>query len=347
MKTDSIKTRNLYRHAEHPFAQYVRILGKGKRGTRNLSQAEAFAAFSMILDNAVLDEQLGAFMMLLRVKEESVDELVGFVKATKHHISTRFRPQQVDLDWPSYAGKRKHHAWYLLAALTLARHGTRVLMHGAAGHTLNRIYSEDLLREMGHRIAHTDISQTDDSISTALDTHHFCYLPMTVMQPQLQRIIDMRNVFGLRSPVHTLARLINPFDAPHSLQSIFHPAYQPSHVMAAYKLGYQNTVVIKGDGGEFERNPDARSKVMGLRTVDGHASPYTLKLPMLNPTKSPIEDDLTVARLLAVWESKETPTYAIQAITETLALALMSLKKAHSYQQAKTTATDMWHARHD
>lgn len=339
---------NIYRDAEHPFATYVRILGKGKRGTRSLSQTEAYDAFSMILRGEVLDEQLGAFMMLLRVKEESADELVGFVRATKDHITQHFRNSdhrtiQVDLDWPSYAGKRKHHAWYLLAALTLAKHGIRVLMHGAAGHTLNRVYSEDLLRDMGHAIA-TDPEQ----IADALDTSNFCYLPLSAMQPQLQRIMDMRNVFGLRSPIHTLARLINPFDAAHSLQSIFHPAYQPNHIMSAYKLGYHNTVVIKGDGGEFERNPDARSKVMGLRHIEsGHISPYTMKLPMLNSKKSPIEDDLSLGKLRAVWEGSDIPQYALQAVTETLALALISLKQADSYHYAISIAQQMWAARHD
>ena len=36
--------KNIYRHTEHPFAQYVRILGKGKSGSRSLTYAEAQAA---------------------------------------------------------------------------------------------------------------------------------------------------------------------------------------------------------------------------------------------------------------------------------------------------------------
>lgn len=40
----------------------------------------------MILKGEVLDVQLGAFLMLLRVKEESIDELAGFVQATKDQL---------------------------------------------------------------------------------------------------------------------------------------------------------------------------------------------------------------------------------------------------------------------
>lgn len=78
--------------------------------------------------------------MLLRVKEESIDELAGFVQATKDQL--HFAPLKVDLDWSSYAGKRKHYPWFLLAALTLAHHGYKIVMHGASGHTINRVYTE-------------------------------------------------------------------------------------------------------------------------------------------------------------------------------------------------------------
>ena len=60
---------------EHPFAPYVRILGRGKRGSRSFNRAEARAAMAMILRDEVDPVQLGAFLMLLRVKEETTDEL--------------------------------------------------------------------------------------------------------------------------------------------------------------------------------------------------------------------------------------------------------------------------------
>ena len=56
--------------AEHAFAPFIRILGKGKTGTRSLNQGEAQQAFGMILRGEVEPLQIGAFLMLLRVKEE-------------------------------------------------------------------------------------------------------------------------------------------------------------------------------------------------------------------------------------------------------------------------------------
>ena len=99
--------------AEHPFAPFVRILGKGKRGARSLTREEAREAMGMLLDDKVEDTQLGAFLMLLRHKEESPEELAGFTEALRERLDAP--PLAVDLDWPTYAGKKRHLPWYLLA----------------------------------------------------------------------------------------------------------------------------------------------------------------------------------------------------------------------------------------
>jgi anthranilate phosphoribosyltransferase len=44
-----------------------------------------------------------------------------------------------------------------------------------------------------------------------------------ILLPKLQEIIDLRPFMGLRSPVHTLARMLNPLNAPYMMQGIFHP----------------------------------------------------------------------------------------------------------------------------
>ena len=100
---------NLITPAEHPFAQFVRILGKGKRGARGLTREEAREAMGMLLDDKVEDTQLGAFLMLLRHKEESAEELAGFTEAIRSRLAAP--GIRVDLDWPSYAGKKRHLPW--------------------------------------------------------------------------------------------------------------------------------------------------------------------------------------------------------------------------------------------
>ncbi|MHA3083604.1 glycosyl transferase family protein [Acinetobacter sp. ANC 5383] len=327
--------RNIYQDFEHPFAQYIRIIGKGKTGARSLTFQEAYDAFSMILKGDVLDVQLGAFLMLLRVKEESVEELAGFVQATKDQL--QYNPLEVDLDWSSYAGKRKHYPWFLLAALTLAQHGYRVVMHGAAGHTLNRVYTEQVLEFLNYPICHTQ-----EDVEQQLKQRNFAYLPLAAISPVLDELIGLRNVMGLRSPIHTLARLINPFNAKATLQAIFHPAYRSSHQRAAFTLGYKNSAVIKGEGGEFERNPDAKTLICGIR--DGEM--YEHELPKLTPERSATEEELDLTVFKAVWEGKQQHSYGEMAVVETMGIALYSMGVVDSYDAAMQKAQTLWQTRH-
>ena len=323
--------RNLYKDFEHPFAQFVRIVGKGKNGARSLTYDEAYQAFKMILNNEVLDVQLGAFLMLLRVKEESVDELAGFVQATRDALN--FEPIEVDLDWSSYAGKRKHYPWFLLAALTLAHHGYRIVMHGAAGHTLNRVYTEQVLEYLGFPIC-----QNQQDVVQQLNQRNFAYLPLAVISPVLSELISLRNVMGLRSPIHTLARLINPFNAKATLQAIFHPAYRSSHQHAALRLGYQNSAVIKGEGGEFERNPDAKTLICGIK----QGELYEHELPKLTDNRSPVEEELDLAVFKSVWEGQQKHEYGEIAVIETMGIALYTMGVCDSYPAAMQKAQELW-----
>ncbi len=323
--------RNIYKDAEHPFAQYIRIIGKGKNGARSLTYDEAYQAFSMILKDEVLDVQLGAFLMLLRVKEESVDELTGFVQATKDQLN--FQPLHVDLDWSSYAGKRKHFPWFLLSALPLAKHGYKIVMHGASGHTINRVYTEQVLEYLGFPIC-----QNEAEVAQQLEQRNFAYLPLDVISPILSDLIGLRNVMGLRSPIHTLARLINPFNAKATLQAIFHPAYRSSHQQTAFQLGYQNSAVIKGEGGEFERNPDAKTLICGIQ----NGELYEYELPKLTDNRSPAEEELDLAVFKAVWEGKINHDYGEIAVIETMGIALYTMGVVNHYDEAMVKAKALW-----
>lgn len=328
--------RNIYKDAEHPFAQFIRIIGKGKTGARSLTYDEAYQAFSMILRNEVLDVQLGAFLMLLRVKEESVEELAGFVQATRDQL--QFKPLQVDLDWSSYAGKRRHYPWFLLAALTLAKHNYKVVMHGASGHTINRLYTEQALQYLDYPICQNDLD-----VEQQLAQRNFAYLPLDVISPILSELINLRNVMGLRSPIHTLARLINPFNAKATMQAIFHPAYRSSHQQAAFQLGYQNSAVIKGEGGEFERNPDAKTLICGIK----NGALYEHELPKLTDNRSPVEEELDLAVFKAVWLDQQTHEYGEVAITETIGIALYTMGVCDDYAAAMRNAQQLWQNRHN
>lgn len=317
--------------AEHPFAVFVRILGKGKRGARSLTREEARDAMGMILDGNVEQAQLGAFLMLLRHKEESAEELAGFTDA----VRARVQPPRlaVDIDWPSYAGKKRHLPWYLLAAKCLAANGLRLFMHGGGPHTGGRLYTEQLLGTL-----EIPLCRDWASVQAALDGGAPAFMPLADWAPALQHMIDLRNILGLRSPIHSLARLLNPLGATLGLQSIFHPGYQAVHRDASGLLG-DNVIVIKGDGGEVEINPDTLSHLYG---TTAHVA-WDEEWPALADQRHVKPATLDPAQMLAVWHGTQTDSYGEKAVVATMALALRGLGK--SREQAFETALHYWTSR--
>lgn len=321
--------------SEHPFAPFVRILGKGKTGSRSLTREEAREAMTMILQDEVRPEQLGAFLMLLRVKEEAPEELAGFVDAARA-VACAPEALDVDLDWSSYAGKKRQLPWFLLAAFVLAENGERIFMHGVKGHTAGRIYTEDMLQLFGLQPC-----RDWQAVSQSLDSHAFAFMSIDTLVPKLGDIIELRNIFGLRSPVHTLCRLINPLRAEYTVDGVFHPAYAPMHQQASYLLAMQNSLTIRGDGGEAELKPDSDCEVRWIR--QGELSDASW--PRIYERRLVKDPSLDVTLLPAVWRGEKSHQYGEGAVITTLAAVLLLRGRAADHAEAVVQATSMWENR--
>jgi anthranilate phosphoribosyltransferase len=322
---------NLVTPPEHPFAQFVRILGKGKRGARNLTRAEAREAMGLLLDDKVEDTQLGAFLMLLRHKEESAEEMAGFAEAVRERLQAP--PIAVDLDWPSYAGKKRHLPWFLLAAKALAQSGVRILLHGGGAHTAGRLYSEQVLGQLA-----IPLCRSWSEVEQALQQQQLAFIPLGDWMPQLQRMIDLRNTLGLRSPIHSLTRILNPLAARCGLQSIFHPGYQAVHREASQLLG-DTAIVIKGEGGEIEINPDATSHLYGTANGENWDEDW----PPLSPQRHVKPESLNPEHLQALRRGEVADAYGQLAVLSSMALALRGLGTPRD--EAFSRAQQCWDAR--
>lgn len=320
---------------EHPFAHYVRILGRGRTGTRNLSRDEARDAFGMLLDGTAEPLQIGAFLMLLRVKEESGEELAGFVEACRERLDPARPLGGADLDWPSYAGKRREHPWYLLAALLLAESGCRILLHGGSAHTPGRLYTENALRELGLPVA-----QDWATAGSQLNAQRLSYLSLDHICPPLNQLLGLKPVLGLRSCVNTLTRMLNPLQAPFSLQSVFHPAYARLHQDADQLLGQPHAMVFKGEAGEAEIRPHADNRLYWLH--DARQGETTL--PRHSGEAFPDKREVTpcVDPLRRLWRGQDEDPLGLAATLDTAAAALLLMNPAWTPSQAREQASTLW-----
>jgi len=274
--------------------------------------------------------------MLLRVKEESPEELAGFVDACREHMCTPPDDLGADLDWSSYAGKKHQHPWYILAMLLLCDAGHRVFVHGAAGHTPGRLYTEQAFEELGLPVA-----RNWNEVATQLDGQQLSYLPLAALCPALQDLIQLRSLLGLRSPVNTLTRMLNPLLAPASIQSIFHPAYARLHQEADLLLGQSRALVFKGESGEIEVKPQADTRIQLLDNGDTQE----LLAARQFPSKVQSVEAPQTAPLQALWRGESSDNYGLEAVRGTCAAGLLALGRAENWAAATAMASELWQQR--
>ena len=303
---------------KHPLADYVRILARGKNASRNMTFDEARFTMQTMLADDYEPEQLGAILMLLRVLEESEEEVAGFSAAINE-----FWPagaEKFDLVWSSYAGKRRQPMWWILSAKLLTQMGYRILIHGTLSHTEGRIYAHEVCDSLGIP------SVTRDNLINCKES--LAYLPCAEIHPKLQEWLGLKSILGVRSPINTVLKTIAPASVP-SVQGIFHPTYRELHAQAA-KITQDNAIVIKGEGGEFEVNPERKCVAnycingqLGILEIPNRKSHYEDK-------PEGIEPELLTDFMTGRFDSE----YAIQAIINTAALALCAIRKTSDLTQS-------------
>ena len=322
----------------HPFSKFVAILGRGKTKQRHLTLEESREAMAAILRDEALPEQIGAFLMLLRLKEEAPEEIAGFTLGTRDTFDLPADIPQVDLDWSSYAGKRIQLPYFVLSVMTLVGEGTTVFMHGTEGHTPGRLYTRGIIEMLGFPVA-GNLKEAADHIRA----RKFAYVPLEVLSPGLRHLIELRPIFGLRSPVHSFSRMLNPFNATTMMQGIFHRGFMDIHSGAARLLEQPRMAVFRGEGGEIERRPNKPTQVW---TSFGSDEPMVEDWPMLlENAHQPADTEMNPEDLLKVWKGEGDNAYAEAAVIGTLAITLRTMGKADSIDAAEALARDMWDRR--
>lgn len=315
-------------NTEHnEFTQFVRILARGRNASRDMSQEEAKHAMELLLAGKALPEQLGAFFMLMRVKEESPEELAGFAQA----CTPLWEDLKADIVWPSYAGKRRQPLWYLLAMQLIKDAGYSILIHGSHSHTPDRQYTPDLISDFNIPLA-----GSHQQAAKLLEDNRIAYLPCDVLHPEFQTWLMTKHTLGLRSPMNTLLRLIAPTGSAGA-QSVFHPNYGKTHQAACQLIG-KEALIMKGEGGEFEINPERTTQCIFTHREDtekvaGIQSHFEGK--HLEPSKQ---------ALLNLWKD-EKDEYGLHATLRTTAVVLMLKDKALSFDLALNKAKYLWDKR--
>jgi anthranilate phosphoribosyltransferase len=317
------------------FKQYVKILGRGQRAGRSLSQDEAYKAFCLLLSGCCTPEQRGAFLMLLRVREETPEELAGFLLATREFTVSGMQQIEADIDIGCYAGKRRHLPWFLLSVLALAQQGYRIFLHGTQEPDSKRLYLNTVMESLGLPVA-----LTTQQAATQLDQNGFAYLDLDKINPALDHLIQLREQLGLRSCANTLARMLKPSTGSSSFQGVFHRHVDEKHATIGQLLNDSNLLCFRGEGGEVELNPEREVtsfRVQGQQVIK-ETIPALLEQWHIKSKK------LDVSALTHVYTTDDGGAYAQAAVTGTMAL-MLSLINEQPWHSTILNAQKIWQNR--
>ena len=238
------------------FAHYLKEIAHHSEVTSELSERDAHQLFGAMLDGGVPELELGALLMTLRVKSESLVELLGFYGALDERLfklnppDTQARPVVL----PSYGGAREQPNLLPLFALLLRRFGVPVLVHGSLNGD-GRIASVYIFRELGI-LPCANLKQTQD----ALDRDGIAFAPTAILASGLSDLLSLRGRLGVRSSAHILAKLIDPFGSGLRVVGAVHQTQYDRLKEFLLSTGAR-ALLLCGTEGEPFANPSRRPRL--------------------------------------------------------------------------------------
>jgi len=324
------------------FSEYIKLTGRGEKGRRALTQAEAYDALSSYLNGDAELLQLAVLLMLQRVRCETSEEAAGYIQALRDKIDPKWSLLNADLDWPCFAGKKRQPPWLLLAAKVLAKKGTRIVLHGYNAVDAIKYQVETACPELDINIAYSP-----EEAKQYLDKFNICYLPLESYCVELIPLLNLREKVGLRTPLNTVARSLNPTKAPFAIHGVFHKSYEKLHAQSALLTAESSMIAFKGEGGESEINPRVSTDVCGVQNIDGTLTYIEQDWPTYLNEASGAHTEVSAEYLKQVWEGKLKDSYGDAAVICTIAVILKQFEPQKSQMECLSLAEQYWLARLD
>lgn len=245
----------------------IKEIGRGKAGARDLDRATACALFTELLADRVAPLQLGAVLMAMRIKGETVDELAGFLDACHAQAQIVHHGVPYPIVIPSYNGARHTANLVPLLALLLARRGTPVLVHGVDTDE-KRVTTREVFAALG-------ISGSESLSRAVAHMAQFGvgFISIDQLIPGLATLLAARWQMGVRSSGHTVVKMLQPLGARAiQLVSVTHPEYLAS-MRNYYALHPANALLMRGTEGEAVASS---KRPQAIEWLGGHGLPQWL-----------------------------------------------------------------------
>ncbi len=238
---------------------------------QHLTADEAEQAMQIIMSGQATPAQIGGYLIALRMKGETVAEIVGSVRAMRAH-ATRV-PVRVNggslLDTAGTGGDGKHtFNISTAAAFILAGAGRKVAKHGNRAASSN-CGSADVLAALG-----VNLELTPEQVAACIEEVGIGFIFAPRFHPAMKHAIGPRRELGQRTIFNILGPLTNPAGATHQLIGVYDPALTEPLAEVLGELGSRGAFVVHGYDGLDELTTAGPNRVSALRA--GRVSTFEL-----------------------------------------------------------------------
>ena len=239
---------------------------------KDLTRAEAEAAMEDILAGRASDALIAGLLTALRIKGETVDEVVGFAKAMRRHATPIFpaghTPKTEVLVDTAGTGGDGAGSFNIstAAAFVIAGAGVPVAKHGNRSFS-SRCGSADVLEALGARI---DLAP--DHVARSIEEIGIGFMFAPAMHAATRHAMPVRRELRMRTVFNLLGPLTNPAGASVQIVGVYEPSLTELVARALGELGVRRAFVFHGAEGLDEISISGETYVSELR--DGSVRNY-------------------------------------------------------------------------
>ena len=234
----------------------------------SLTRDEAFVAFSQLLSGGATPSQTGAFLMALRVRGETVEEIEGAVSAMRAKMVPVVAPAgAVDVVG---TGGDASGSWNVstLAGLIVAACGVPVAKHGNRAAS-SKSGAADVLQALGVKVG-----VAPEVVSASIAASGFGFMMAPAHHPAMRHVGPVRVELGTRTIFNLLGPLSNPAGVKRLLIGVFSPAWLEPVAKTLRALGTERAWVIHGSDGLDEITTTGPTE--GISLENGALTPFTV-----------------------------------------------------------------------
>ena len=228
----------------------------------DLTREEARDAMNTIMSGEATPAQIGGFLVALRLKGETADEIAGCAEAMRAHVLA-VRPRREDLVDTAGTGGDGGRTFNIstAAALVAAAAGAGVAKHGNRAVSSNS-GSADVLEALGF-----NLELPAERIAESIDTLGFGFLFAPTHHPAMKHAAPVRKELAARTVFNVLGPLTNPAGARAQVVGVYSPDLVKTLAEVLATLGARRAFVVHGAGGIDELSPAGPNLV--CEVVDG------------------------------------------------------------------------------